>query len=320
MSLPVSGLHHVTAIATDPQRNLDFYAGTLGLRLVKRTVNFDDPGTYHLYYGDRIGRPGTLITFFPWPGARPGRVGVGQAIVTGFRVPAGAIEFWEDRLGRAAVSGVTRRERFGEISLRFSDPDGLGLELVASGPAGESVWDGPVPAAMQIQSLHGSILHLQSTEDTIGVLTQALGMMPDGDDGVMSRFRPADPAGAGVLDLIRDVSGTNGELGGGSVHHIAWRARDGRHQLELRDALVATGVSATPVIDRQYFRSIYFREPGGVLFEIATDGPGFLIDEAEPALGQALRLPPQYEGSRAAIESTLPRIRMPAASGSARLG
>lgn len=320
MSLTVSGLHHVTAIATDPQRNLDFYAGTLGLRLVKRTVNFDDPGTYHLYYGDRIGRPGTLLTFFPWPGARPGRVGVGQAIVTAFRVPAGAIEFWEDRLGRAAVGGVTRRERFGEVSLRFSDPDGLGLELVASGPAGESVWDGPVSAAMQIQSLHGSILHLQSTEDTIAVLTQALGMVPDGVDGVMSRFRPADPAGGGVLGLIRDLSGTNGELGGGSVHHIAWRARDGRHQLELRDALVASGLGVTPVIDRQYFRSIYFREPGGVLFEIATDGPGFLIDEAEPALGQTLRLPPQYESSRPAIESSLPALRLPTAARPARLG
>lgn len=320
MSLAVSGLHHITAIATDPQRNLDFYAGTLGLRLVKRTVNFDDPGTYHLYYGDRIGRPGTLLTFFPWPGARPGRVGVGEAIVTAFRVPAGAIEFWEDRLGRAAVSGVARRERFGEISLRFSDPDGLGLELVASGPAGESVWDGPVPAAMQIQSLHASILHLQSTEDTIAVLTQALGMVPDGKENVMSRFRPADPGGAGVLDLIRDVSGTSGEMGGGSVHHIAWRARDGRHQLELRDALVAIGLRVTPVIDRQYFRSIYFREPGGVLFEIATDDPGFLIDEAEPALGQTLRLPPQYEAGRPAIESALPALTLPAAARPAPLG
>jgi glyoxalase family protein len=221
MSPTVSGLHHVTAIATDPQRNLDFYAGTLGLRLVKRTVNFDDPGTYHLYYGDRIGRPGTLLTFFPWPGVRPGRVGVGQAIVTAFRVPAGAIEFWEDRLGRAAVGGVTRRERFGEISLRFSDPDGMGLELIASGPAGESVWDGPVPTAMQIQSLHGSILHLQSTEDTIAVLTEALGMVPDGVDGVMSRFRPADPAGGGVLGLIRDLSGTNG-----ASHRLAGAGRE----------------------------------------------------------------------------------------------
>jgi glyoxalase family protein len=320
MSLAVSGLHHITAIATDPQRNLEFYAGTLGLRLVKRTVNFDDPGTYHLYYGDRIGRPGTLLTFFPWPGARPGRAGVGQAIVTAFRVPAGAIEFWEDRLGRAAVSGVARRERFGEISLRFSDPDGLGLELVASGPAGESVWDGPVPAAMQIQSLHASILHLQSTVDTIAVLTQALGLVPDGEENVMSRFRPADPGGAGVLDLIRDMSGTSGEMGGGSVHHIAWRARDGRHQLELRDALVATGLRVTPVIDRQYFRSIYFREPGGVLFEIATDDPGFLIDEAESALGQTLRLPPQYEAGRTAIESALPALALPAAARPAPLG
>jgi glyoxalase family protein len=261
-----------------------------------------------------------LLTFFPWPGARPGRVGVGQAIVTAFRVPAGAIEFWEDRLGRAAVNGITRRERFGEISLRFSDPDGLGLELVASGPAGESVWDGPVPAAMQIQSLHGSILHLQSTEDTIAVLTQALGMVPDGEESVMSRFRPADAAGAGLIDLIRDTSGTNGDLGGGSVHHIAWRARDARHQLELREVLVTSGLRVTPVIDRQYFRSIYFREPGGVLFEIATDGPGFLIDEAEPVLGQDLRLPPQYENSRTIIESALPALSLPTAGRPARRG
>lgn len=311
MSTPVSGLHHVTAIASDPQRNLDFYAGTLGLRLVKRTVNFDDPGTYHLYYGDRTGRPGSLLTFFPWPGARPGRAGVGQVIVTALRIPTGAIDFWADRLGRAGVGAVTMRKRFGESSLRFADPDGLGLELVEAGAADASARDGAVPAPMQVQSLHGTVLHLQSTEDTIAVLRGALGMTPGGEDGVATRFRPAGPGGAGVVDLIRDLSGTSGEMGAGTVHHIAWRALDGRHQLDLREAVTKSGLRPTPVIDRQYFHSVYFREPGGVLFEIATDGPGFLIDEPESRLGAALQLPPQYEPNRITIEAVLPGLTIP---------
>lgn len=311
MTSPVSGLHHVTAIASDPQRNLGFYVGTLGLRLVKRTVNFDDPGTYHFYYGDRTGRPGSLLTFFPWPGAAPGRVGVGQVIVTAFRIPRGTIDFWVDRLGRAGVEAVTARERFGERSLRFMDPDGLGLELVESDIGDTQAWDGPVPAPMQIRSLHGCILHLQSIEDSITVLTTVLGMRPIGEEGVATRLGPAAPGGAGVIDLIRDISGASGSLGAGSVHHIAWRAKDRRHQLELREGVARSGLRPTPVIDRQYFESVYFREPGGVLLEVATDGPGFLTDEPDSALGQSLRLPPQYESNRKAITAALPPIRLP---------
>jgi glyoxalase family protein len=310
MQAPTSGLHHVTAIAGDPQRNLDFYAGVLGLRLVKRTVNFDDPGTYHFYYGDRTGRPGTLLTFFPWPGARPGRHGVGEATVTSFSVPGSALGYWEDRLGDHGVTGLARRERFGAETLRFADPDGLGLELVADPEEAGDPWiSGAIPGSAAIRRLYATTVELRTSDATAALLQEVLGMRAAGDDGGVRRFE-SDSEG-GVIDLVPNPGGPGGTMGAGSVHHIAWRAADGVHQARLRGAVIDFGLGVTPVVDRQYFRSIYFREPGGVLFEVATDQPGFLIDEPEATLGEALKLPPQYEAARDRIEADLPDIVAP---------
>jgi len=310
MQAPTSGLHHVTAIAGDPQRNLDFYAGVLGLRLVKRTVNFDDPGTYHFYYGDRTGRPGTLLTFFPWPGARPGRHGVGQATVTSFSVPGSALGYWEDRLGDHGVTGLVRRERFGAETLRFADPDGLGLELVADPEEAGNPWiSGAIPGSAAIRRLYGMTAELRTSDATAALLQEVLGMRAAGDDGGVRRFE--SDSGGGAIDLVPYPTGAGGTMGAGSVHHIAWRAADEEHQARLRGAVIDFGLGVTPVVDRQYFRSIYFREPGGVLFEVATDQPGFLIDEPEATLGEALKLPPQYEAARDRIEADLPDIVAP---------
>lgn len=315
MQNPTSGIHHITAIAGEPQRNLDFYAGTLGLRLVKRTVNFDDPGTYHFYYGDHTGQPGTLLTFFPWARAFPGRTGVGQATVISFAVPSGSLNYWEDRLGSHLPMTPRRSERFGMPTLGFGDPDGMALELVEN-PAMAPLGVDPVsvvPAAHAIRRFHGTTLTLRGIDATAQVLTEVLGLTESGSDGATWRFTPADPA-LGVVDLLRDPNAGGGSLGAGSVHHVAWRAADSAQQLQLRGAVLGHALSVTPVVDRQYFQSIYFREPGGVLFEVATDGPGFLIDEPEASLGQALKLPPQYEASRAAIEAALAPLTLPQAS------
>ncbi len=315
MQNPTSGIHHITAIAGDPQRNLDFYAGTLGLRLVKRTVNFDDPGTYHFYYGDRTGRPGTLLTFFPWAGAFRGRSGAGQATVTAFAVPAGSLGYWEERLGTSQVGGVTLRERFGAPTLRFSDPDGMALELVESKVAEQlSVHPAStVPSAAAIRRFQGTTLTLRGVDATAQVLTDVLGLVPLGEDGAFRRFAPPAGVDGGVVDLLRDPNAASGSLGAGSVHHVAWRAADPAQQLRLRGDVLGHSISVTPVVDRQYFQSIYFREPGGVLFEVATDGPGFLIDEPEATLGESLKLPPQFEAERAAIEQLLAPITLPGA-------
>jgi glyoxalase family protein len=312
---PTSGIHHITAIAGEPQRNIDFYAGTLGLRLVKRTVNFDDPGTYHLYYGDRTGQPGTLLTFFPWARAFSGRTGAGQATVTSFAVPSGSLAYWEDRLVPRSPVTPVRHERFGAPVLRFNDPDGMALELVEN-PAIDGIPvhpDSAVPAAQAIRRFHGTTLTLRGVDATAAVLTEVLGLKEVGEDGGVRRFAPADFS-AGVVDLLRDPNASHGSLGTGSVHHVAWRATDSAQQLQLRGAVLGHALSVTPVVDRQYFQSIYFREPGGVLFEVATDGPGFMIDEPEATLGESLKLPPQYEVDRAAIEAVLAPIALPAAA------
>lgn len=312
MQHSTSGIHHITAIAGEPQRNIDFYAGTLGLRLVKRTVNFDDPGTYHFYYGDHTGQPGTLLTFFPWARAFPGRPGAGQATVTAFAVPSGSLNYWEDRLGARLAMTPSRREQFGLPTLRFSDPDGMALELVEN-PAMNGIGihqDSAIPAAQAIRRFHGTTLTLRGADATAGVLTEVLGLAEIGEDSGIRRFAPAD-RNAGVVDLLRDPTAGGGSLGTGSVHHVAWRAADSAQQLQLRGAVLGHTLSVTPVVDRQYFQSIYFREPGGVLFEVATDGPGFMIDEPEATLGESLRLPPQYQGDRAAIEAVLAPITLP---------
>ncbi len=314
----VLGIHHVTAIAGDPQRNLDFYAGVLGLRLVKRTVNFDDPQTYHLYYGDEVGRPGSLLTFFPWPGARRGRQGAGQAAVTALAIRPGAVGFWVERLLRHNVryDGPTRRGAGADAEqvLAFRDPDGLALELVAH-PAAEArpAWGGApgVPAHHAVRGLHAVTLWADDAFATERVLVDTLGFRPVREDGPTRRYA-AGGGGPGALVDVRAVGGfPPGAGGAGAVHHVAFAVADDAAELAVRARVAAAGLAPTPVIDRQYFHSVYFREPGGVLFELATHPPGFAVDEPAEHLGERLMLPPQYETQRAQIEAVLPRLHLP---------
>lgn len=311
-----AGIHHVTAIASDPRTNLDFYTDVLGLRLVKRTVNFDDPGTYHLYYGDGGGTPGTILTFFPYPGARRGARGAGQATTTAFSVPEGSLGWWLERLERYGVPRDEPVERFDEEAVTFLDPDGLKLELVAHAGAEEHVpWKhGPVPPERSIRGFHSVALTLRSATPTAELLAEGLGLTADGEAGGRSRFRGTSPVGARV-DLIESPGGTAGTVAAGTVHHVAFRVPTEEEQLAWRDRLLDAGLGVTPVQDRQYFRSIYFREPGGVLFEIATDPPGFTADETVEELGSALKLPPWLERHRGEIAAALPSLEHGAGTG-----
>jgi glyoxalase family protein len=314
MKTESAGIHHVTAIASDPQRNVDFYAGTLGLRLVKRTVNFDDPQTYHFYFGDETGSPGSILTFFPWPGARRGRAGVGQVGVTSLAVPEGSLGWWIERFVSRGVDHDAPTRRFGTSAVAFRDPDGLALELVADPRATErGAWTGgDVPAEHAIHGIHSVTLWLAGTDETARVLTEALGFRGAGEDAGVTRYAAGD-AGPGALVDVRAGVTERGLGGAGTVHHVAFRAADDEAELRLREQATALGLQATPVIDRNYFHSVYFREPGGVLFELATDAPGFADDEPAESLGQALKLPSQYEPHRAEIEAVLPAIRVPGA-------
>ncbi|HKI96198.1 MAG TPA: VOC family protein [Gemmatimonadales bacterium] len=314
----VHGIHHVTAIASDPQRNVDFYAGFLGLRLVKRTVNFDDPQTYHFYFGDATGHPGTLLTFFPWPHARRGRHGTGQVAVTSFAVLPHAIGFWLERLVARGITyqGPTKRGTgaSAETVITFADPDGLLLEIVGT-PQAEARpgWDaGPgIQVEQSIRGMHAVTLWADDSASTERVLVDTLGFRPVDEEGTIKRFAAGDGA-SGTLVNLRAVGDWGvGVSGAGTVHHVAWRVPDDVAQLAARDGVIAAGLHPTPVIDRNYFHSVYFREPGGVLFELATDPPGFAIDESPEHLGERLMLPPQYEPHREAIELVLPPIHLP---------
>ena len=316
MTTSIAGVHHVTAIASDPQRNLDFYAGFLGLRFVKRTINYDDPGTYHLYFGDEGGRPGTLLTFFPYPGAIQGRRGAGQATVVTLTVPEGSFEYWIHRALRYAVPFKGPVTRFGERVLAFEDPDGLALELVAdAAAAGRTGWaGGPVPAESAIRGLHAITLTERSAGPTAQFLTATLGFRELRRDGNRVRYETGNGGATAMVDVIEDASVPFGRVSAGTVHHIAWRTPDEASQQGWREVLTERGSHVSPVMDRQYFHSIYFREPGGVLFEIATDGPGFTADESLEALGGQLKLPAWLEEQRAAVEEGLPPLRAPSES------
>jgi glyoxalase family protein len=297
-----AGIHHITAIAGDPQRNLDFYTEALGLRLVKRTVNFDDPGSYHFYFGDNIGTPGTIMTFFPWPGARRGARGSGQVTTVSFAVPRNSMAFWKERLRATHVIAEEIEERFGSNALRFLDPDGLQLELVASANEERS-------SERAIRGFAAPTLEVRNPKKTEKLLTEILGFEFVGEENNRRRFRGSGSNASAEIDLVSSEADF-GQIAAGTVHHIAFRAADDDEQLKVREQLVAGGVNVTPVIDRQYFHSIYFREPNGILFEIATDGPGFLIDELADALGETLKLPPIYEPKRKEIERVLPTIHL----------
>jgi len=313
MTREVSGIHHVTAIASDPQRNLDFYSDVLGLRLVKLTVNFDDPGTYHFYFGDEIGQPGTILTFFPWPGAQRGRRGNGQVTVTSFFIPEGAVGYWEERLKRHGMSIGELSRRFDEEALVFLDPDGMQLELVAHPGAGgnTSREGGTVPSEYAIRGFYGVTLWEQNVERTAELLTETLGFRLQGEAGQRLRFRAASDGPGALVDVIHRPQGEPGWGGAGTVHHVAWRTPNDEEQTAWQKEIAGRGFHVSPVMDRQYFHSIYFREPGGVLFEIATDPPGFTFDEPREGLGQGLKLPPWLEPQRSQIEEILPRLRLP---------
>jgi len=315
----IPGVHHVTAIAGDPQANLDFYAGVLGLRLVKRTVNFDDPTTYHFYYGDETGSPGTILTFFPWPGIPRGTIGTGQLTATAFSVPAASLGYWRDRLAEHDVA-VRASQRFGAEVLELEDPDGLKLELVAAAPDDAAsdlapAWnDGPVPAAQALRGFHSvTLMPAGPLAKSLAVLEGVMGFERLGSEGDRTRVKGAGPGPGHVVDVIDAPGARSGRLGAGTVHHVAWRAADDATQLAWRTRIAEAGLMPTEVLDRQYFHSIYFREPGHILFEIATDQPGFGWDEPAQELGMHLKLPPWLERSRAQIEDALPKIQMPAA-------
>ncbi len=305
------GIHHITAIATDPQRNLDFYTQVLGLRLVKRTVNFDDPGTYHLYFGDRTGRPGTIITFFPWPGARRGTRGTGQVVATSFAVRVQSIGYWNDRLKKEGVIAVEKFRRFDEEGVRFVDPDGLLLELIASAHLDDVDLNfaGAAPDEFAIRAFHAPTLDVQKAKSTERLLT-IFGFDLIAKEGSRRRFASNQGSTSARVDIIERPNGQFGNIAAGTVHHIAFRAANEEEQLHWREQITDLGLHVTPVIDRQYFHSIYFREPNGILFEIATDGPGFAIDEAVEQLGRNLKLPKLLEPERKSIEQVLPPIEL----------
>jgi predicted esterase/catechol 2,3-dioxygenase-like lactoylglutathione lyase family enzyme len=322
----ILGIHHVTAIASDPQRNVDFYSGLLGLRLVKRTVNFDDPQTYHLYYGDEVGTPGSIMTFFPWPGARRGRVGAGQVASTAFSVLPSAIGFWVERLVRHGIAhkSPVRRGQGADAEqvIAFSDPDGLLLEIVGH-PAAESrpAWADAsgIPRDHAIHGFHSVTLWLGDAARSERVLVDTLGFRAVSENESTRRFAAGD-GGPGTFVDVRTVGDfVHGAGGAGTVHHVAFRVPNDERQLSVRGDVAGAGLHPTPVIDRNYFHSVYFREPGGVLFELATDPPGFAIDEPVEHLGEGLKLPAQYEAHRAEIEAILPPIHLAVPAASATL-
>lgn len=309
--MSASGIHHVTAISGPARRNFDFYTRVLGLRFVKKTVNFDDPGTYHLYYGDEAGKPGTILTFFPWEHVAAGRVGIGETQQTLFRVPEGSIGYWTHRFVEQGVAHEAPERRFGEAVLTFKDPDGLRLGLVGvTGAENEPAWTGGgIPAEAATRGFHSVNLLLEKAGPTGAILSDVLGFAEIGREGSLIRYKAGDTAEGGIVD-IHEVGGfLRGRPGGGSVHHVAFRAADDAAQAAMVKKLAeAHGIRTTEQMDRNYFRSVYFREPGGVLFEIATDVPGFAVDEPAASLGQALKLPRFLEAQRARIEAVLPDL------------
>ena len=313
MDTIIPGIHHVTAICDDPQQNIDFYVELLGLRMVKQTVNFDMPETYHLYYGDELGHPGTLLTFFSWPDVPKGRRGTGQIGTISFSIPGQSLDYWNERLSRRNVLVGGPNTRFDEQVLSFFDPDGMALELVTHGETAKyEAWkDSSVPAEHAISSFHSVTLMEARLDDTVALLTGGLGFQFVGKEGNRSRYKAGTEDFASLLDVLDLPDAARGTVAAGCVHHVAWRTPIDEQQLAWREKLIGLGLEVTPVRDRQYFHSIYFNEPGGVLFEIATDPPGFAIDEPPEELGTHLKLPPWLESTRPMLEKILPPLHLP---------
>ncbi|MDX1661823.1 MAG: ring-cleaving dioxygenase [Gemmatimonadota bacterium] len=309
----VHGIHHVTALAGDPQTNLDFWVGVLGMRLVKRSVNQDDPSLYHLFYADAAGTPGTDVTFFPRRGMAPARPGVGQVGEVALAVPADALEWWDDRIERHGGSIAGRESRFGAPALTLVDPDGLPLALVGIEQERDfAPWEAsPVPVERQVRGVHAVRIALRDAGPTERLVEETMGFEPAGEEDGWRRWSTGGGSGC-HLELREEPDRSNGRWGAGGVHHVAWRVADAAEEDALREALLRAGMRPTDPIDRFWFRSVYFREPGGTLFELATDGPGFDRDESPAALGERLVLPPWMEERREAIESALPTLEVPA--------
>ncbi len=315
----IKGIHHITAIAGDAQENLDFYTGVLGMRLVKKSVNQDDPGTYHLFYADAEGHPGTDLTFFPWAraerGLARGRKGAGLSVEVSLAVPSGSLEYWAARLANAGVETAPVETRFGERVLPFQDPHGMELSLVETGDQRLfTAWeDSPVPTDYQVRGLHSARLWERHLETTARFLTDVLGFEQLGTEDGWVRFGVQGGGSGKVVDIREVPDARLGQWGVGSVHHIAWRLPDQEEELVARSQVIAAGGHPTEVINRFWFKSVYFREPGGVLFEFATEGPGFALDENPAHLGEQLILPPWLEPHRSEIEAALPPLGTPLA-------
>jgi glyoxalase family protein len=307
--LAISGIHHITAISSDPRKTVDFYTQVLGLRMIKLTVNYDDPGTYHLYFADKTGAPGTVLTFFPWLYASRGRQGTGLTAATAYSVPPGAMNYWIDRFAAMAVNFDTPISRFGEDVLGFEDPDGMKLELIAH-PSIEVFhpWEKSiVPAEYQVRGFYGVTLQEKQVEPSAELLLKYYGYRKIEEHSNRFRYAAAGTAHGRVVDILHTPNESDGRMGAGSVHHVAFRVPNDAKQNELHEQLLAFGLHVSQQYERNYFHSIYFREPGGVIFEIATDGPGFTIDEPLDKLGTTLALPPWMEPRRAEIEQALPK-------------
>lgn len=305
------GIHHVTAIAGNLQGNFDFYTEVLGQRLVKLTVNFDDPGTYHFYYGDRVGHPGTILTFFPWPHGIKGRRGAGQLTSLAYSIPQGSIGYWIERFKQFGIPMEAPYTRFNEEVLTFYDPDGLQVELAAN-DENNSEWtweDGPIPAEHALRGIYSVTLTEKSLEKTANLLDEGMDFRSAGEAFNRCRFEVGEGPEKARVDLLYSPEETEGHVSVGTVHHIAWRTPNDAEQLQWQSHLSDFGMHVTRVMDRQYFHSIYYREPGGVLFEIATDPPGFTLDEPVESLGMNLKLPPWLEAQRSQIEEFLPPIQ-----------
>ncbi|QES89450.1 ring-cleaving dioxygenase [Rhizosphaericola mali] len=310
MANEIKGLHHITAIASNAQVNYDFYTKVLGLRLVKKTVNFDDPGTYHFYFGNEVGEPGGILTFFPWQGVRRGTNGTGMATEIGYSVNANSLEFWKDRLTQSKIPFQDIQERFGEQYIKFQDPDGLEISLIGSKtPDDRAPWTtSEITKNEGLKGFHTVNLSLQKLEPTAEVLTDLLGYDLIGQEGNKYRFETKAFPTANLVDITVLPDGARGINSAGTNHHVAFRVENEAAQMELREKILSKGLNITPQIDRDYFYSLYFREPGGVLFEIATENPGFTVDEPLESLGKDLKLPKQYENVRKDIENVLPSL------------
>ncbi|MEX2592581.1 MAG: ring-cleaving dioxygenase [Anditalea sp.] len=311
MENKILGLHHITAIAGDAQGNYDFYTNSLGLRMVKKTVNFDDSHTYHFYFGDEVGSPGSILTFFPWPRVKQGKNGAGMATEIGYSVPEGSLEFWKNRFEKLGVTHYQIAEKFGEKKLPFQDPDGLNLSLIETKHTdNRRGWETPeIKADTALKGFHTVTLTLNNIKATAKILTEVFGYKPVKAEGNLHRYQTDAVENAAIVDLLELSNAPSGINAGGTNHHVAFRVKDEETLMGFREKVLQKGLQITEKINRDYFFSLYFREPGGVLFEIATDNPGFATDETVEELGTSLQLPDRYEGARAQIEKALPQLK-----------